>query len=512
MKRRQLLQVAGAGALAAGVGGLAGCGGKDKAGGDAADLGTITAMIPFYSTQAPSAKGAMQQAVNKFLGKKLAISWVPNASYADRLNVTLSSDKIPEIMAADKSANFVRSAQAGAFWDLTDKIKDYPELKSNNPTVQKNASINGKIFGIYKSRDPMRTAVSLRKDWLDKLGLAEPKTTQDLYEIAKAFHTEKPNGKKACYGLIIPKWPGGYGTASPYDVMEVWYGAPNNWGERNGKLVPGFDTDEFFEANAFMQKMIKEGLVNPDFATLDSATWDDPFFNGDGGLIIDVSSRGMDLQSLFKEKYPKDYGKYVDMTGNLVGPDGQLHAYPTTGYNGFLAVSKQSVPTEKELADVLAVLAKLNSKDGQVLINNGIQGKNFKVVDGYAVPINDGSKEVEVIDNDVKEFAQLGMAVGGYKAYEGKPAGKPEQQLDAKRTAFEASDLKHAVFDPSLPYVSQTYISKGAQLSLIVGDARLKYVAGQISVSELRSEIKRWHAEGGDDIAKELNDLYSKGS
>jgi putative aldouronate transport system substrate-binding protein len=512
MERRQFLRLAGAGAAVGSLGSLAACGGKKGgAAADSADLDTVTVMLPLYETQAPSATGEMQQAIEKYLGKKLKITWVPNASYDDKVNVTLASDDVPELLATGKTPNFVRSAQAGAFWDLTDKIDGYPELKPDNADTARNASINGKTFGLYKSRDPIRSATIVRKDWLDKLDLKMPKTTQDLYDIAKAFHTERPNGKSKCSGLIIPKWPGGYGSASPFDVIEVWYGAPNKFGDRGGKLVPGFDTAEFFEAVDFIKKMISEGLVNPDFATLDSGSWNDPFFNGDGGIIIDVSSRGMQLQSLFKEKYPKDYGKYVDMSGNLTGPDGQLHAYPTTGYNGFIAISKQSVPTESELDDVLKVLAKLNAKKGQVLINNGIEGKNFKVVDDYAVSINDKQKAAATVAEDVKSFAQLGMAVSGYKAYSAKPAGKPEQKLDAERLKFHASDLKHAVQDPTLPYVSETYASKGAQLDQIVGDGLLKYLAGDITMSKFKSELRRWHKSGGDQVIKELNELYQKG-
>ena len=60
----------------------------------------------------------------------------------------------------------------------------------------------------------------IRKDWLAKLGLKEPQTVDDLYTIAKAFTEQDPdgNGKKDTYGLIIPKWPGNYASASPYDV------------------------------------------------------------------------------------------------------------------------------------------------------------------------------------------------------------------------------------------------------------------------------------------------------
>jgi putative aldouronate transport system substrate-binding protein len=82
-----------------------------------------------------------------------------------------------------------------------------------------------------------------------------------------------------------------------------------------------------------------------------------------------------------------------------------------------------------------------------------------------------------------------------------------EQAMWDKRKAIEASDYEHAVFDPSAPYVSETYTSKGAQLDTIVTDARIRYVAGQIDEQGLRDAIALWHSSGGDQIIQEINEL-----
>ncbi len=247
---------------------------------------------------------------------------MPNAEYGDKSNVTLASDNIPDVMVAnEKGPSFVKAAEAGAFWDLTGKLDKYPNLKPANEQTAKNTMTNGKTYGIYRVRPLLRSGIVIRKDWLAKLGLKEPQTVEDLYTIAKAFTEQDPdgNGKKDTYGLIIPKWPGNYASASPYDVVETWFGAPNGWGERDGKLVPGFDTPEFLEANRWLRKWVTEGLVNPDFATLDSANWNDPFVQGKGGMIIDVNVRATQLLDLFKEKNPKDFDK-VTLVGNLKRP------------------------------------------------------------------------------------------------------------------------------------------------------------------------------------------------
>jgi putative aldouronate transport system substrate-binding protein len=491
------------------IGLLAGCGGS----GPKSDPDAISMMVPFLETQPPSNDNEIVKRLADITGKKLDITWVPNSSYEDKTNITLAGDDVPQVMVIQgKSAGFVKSAQAGTFWDLTDKLKDYPNLTTTSPAIQKNSSVNGKVYGIYRARDAMRAAVIVRKDWLDKLGLPMPKTTEDLYTVAKAFTEKDPdgNGKNDTTGLTIPKWPGSIGSNSPYDVMETWYGAGNRWTEQDGKLIPSFKTEEFVQANTFMKKMVDEGLVNKDYATLDSAKWNEPFFNGKSGIIIDVHSRAQVLITLFKQQDPKGFAKYVDVTGNLVGPDGTLHAHPTDGYSGFLAIPKVQVRTEDDLKNVLTFLDKLNSKDAAITINNGIEGKNFTVADNLAVAAEQ-TPENKVLNDAVKSYSQIGTNVAGQQFYNPKQPSTYEQQMFDKRKKIEASDLKSAVLNPAAPFVSKTYVTKGAQLDNIISDARIKFIAGQIDEAGLRKAIKLWETSGGNDIEAEINELHGQG-
>ncbi|MEE2522220.1 extracellular solute-binding protein [Pseudarthrobacter sp. J75] len=478
----------------------------------AADLTKVSIMAPYLEAQPPASDGAVHQKLEELTGKDIEISWVPNASYGDKQNITMASDDIPQLMVfTTKSSAFIKNAEAGAFWDLTDKLEKYPNLKTNTPEVQANSSINGKVYGVFRARSAMRSAVMFRQDWLDKLGLEAPKTTEDLYKVAKAFTEQDPdgNGQNDTYGITIPKW-GGLGTNSPYDLIEEWYGAGNRWTEKDGKLVPSFETDEFLEANAFVKKMISEGLVNPDFATFDPTKWNEPFLNGKGGIIIDVDSRVSQIINLFKQTNPADFENKVGFVGNLEGPDGELHAHPTDGYAGFIAASKSQVRTEAELDKVLEFLNEMNSEEVAVLLNNGIEGVNFQVVDGAAAPITPETPEGKAVNTDVKSYAQLGINVRGNNFYLPKQASEYEQQVYDKRLEVTANDLKSAVYNPAAPYVSETYVSKGAQLDNIVSDARIQYLAGQIDEQGLKDAIKLWNTSGGDKVKEEINKLWQE--
>ena len=86
------------------------CGGDDEAG----SLDTLTVMSLLHGT-APSPDGELQKAVEKLIGKKLEITWVPNAGYGDRTNATLASNRLPDVMVVNEKAPAFIKASRSAF-------------------------------------------------------------------------------------------------------------------------------------------------------------------------------------------------------------------------------------------------------------------------------------------------------------------------------------------------------------------------------------------------------------
>lgn len=509
--RRQLkmtVALAVSGALA-----LSACSGPPAAQAPAAeaDIDTIQIMVPFLEAQPPAEGDTVHKALEEVTGKKIKLVWTPNSDYEEKTNITMASGNLPHVMVIQgKSPGFIKNANAGAFWELSPYLKDYPNLVTTAPEIERNASVNGEIFGIYRARDAMRTSVLLRKDWLQAVGMEEPKSVEDLYEIAKAFTEEDPDGNGAddTVGLIVPKWPGPINSSSPYDVITTWFGAGNTWTERDGELVPNFTTDEFYEASEYIKRFVDEGLINGDYATMDSATWNQPFLNGKGGIIIDVHSRAAVLMALFKEQDPETFDQYVEIAGNLEGPSGELVSQPTPGFSGFLAIPKTSVKTEPELRAVLSFLNELNSPEAAVLLNNGIEDVNFTLDGDLTVPIPEMSPEGAEVAQAIKSYSQLGTNVAGVNYYLPKQATEYEQKMFDKRKELEASDLESAAQNPASPYVSETQVAKGAQLDNIVSDARIQYFAGQLDEKGLRAAVEQWRTTGGDDVIAEINELH----
>ncbi|MDN8817507.1 hypothetical protein Q0M01_13745, partial [Staphylococcus aureus] len=88
-------------------------------------------------------------------------------------------------------------------------------------------------------------------------------------------------------------------------IMQTWFGAPNRYGiDEKGELIPDFTTEEYMEALRFFKKLYDEGLINKDFAVMDSAKWNDPIVKGKAGVIVDTGSRASQIQSAMEEADP----------------------------------------------------------------------------------------------------------------------------------------------------------------------------------------------------------------
>jgi len=466
----------------------------------------ISIMLPIFKTNYPSDDSPVVQEINKRANVKLHFEWVPNSSYTDKFNITLASGKLPTIIYVPdvKNPNFVNAVRAGAFWEVGEKMKNYPYLSQANPVIMQNSSIDGKNYGVYRGRALGRNGINYRKDWLENLGLEPPKTIDDFYNMLKAFKEQDPdgNGKDDTYGMVLVKWTGQW--ASGFDIIKLWFGAPNKWGVVDGKLVPEHETPEYLEALRFMKKLYDEGLINQDFAVFDSAKWNDPVVNGQAGVIVDVTDNAARLDDAI-HRMLAEQGKdqpdvhFVDNMIGVVGDHG-LRALPTSGFAGLLAIPKSSVKTEEELDRVLAFLDKMNEPEMQTLANFGIEGVHYTVEDGYAVRISDTVK----LESEVEGLNQMLPFIPEDQGLKVK-----QTPLRIKTEELQKEAEQYVVPNPAEPFISTVYSQKGQQLDNIINDARIKYIVGQIGEEELLKAFETWRRSGGDDLVKEMNELYA---
>jgi putative aldouronate transport system substrate-binding protein len=459
---------------------------------------TISIMTTAYSPEPPSEDSPVFKELEKFMETDIKVNWVLNSSYSDKLNITLASGELPDIMMIpSKIPSFISAVEDGAFWELGPYLKDYPNLSQANEITLNNSSIGGKIYGIYRSRPLGRNGVTFRKDWLGNVGLQTPKTIDDFYNVLKAFTENDPdgNGKDDTYGMVVSKYTG------PWDIMQTWFGAPNKWGEdADGNLQPDFMTEEYFNALKFFKKLYDEGLINEDFAVMDPLKWGDPLLNGQAGVIVDVVDRAHRAEEDMIAANP-NLKEPIDVIGAVEGPTG-LQNLPTSGYSGMLAIPKSSVKTEEELKKVLAFIDKLSEAEAQTLAYNGLEGRHYELKDGNLVELTENDEALINEFTDLNQF-QTGIPENRFIQAEQTP-------LLEKEEIVKKENEEIVVPNPAEALVSEVYAQKGQQLDNIINDARIKFIVGQIDEAGFKDAVELWRSTGGDDYIEEINKLYKE--
>jgi putative aldouronate transport system substrate-binding protein len=483
------------------TGALAGCGSKSAS--IDPDNPEISIMTKAYNADSAAPDSPVVQALEEFVGSKLNISWIPTTGYDEKVTAAMGSGEYPQVMlVGSRSSSVIQNSRAGTFWDITDKLTDadkFPNLAQSNEMINHNISIDGKVYGLYRARTVGRAGVSIRKDWLDNLGLSTPKTIDDLYNVLKAFKEQDPdkNGQDDTFGMIVTNYIDG-----PLNNIAIWMGAPNQWGlDENGELAPMFTTDEFVEALDFLKKCYSEGLINQDMATYDSDKWNEQFLQSKAGVIIDVADRARRLAQNMQESVPE---AVVDVFGYVTkDADSEARTLPTSGYDGYYVFPKTAVATEDDLDFILGVMDKCNEQEALNLMNYGIEGRNYTLDEnGYVVKSDDSTLTKEYAD--LNQFATGIIATDLTVAYTTDVAEKIDE-------VYEDNEV-WAVANPAEPYVSDTYSTKGPQLDAIMSEANTKYIVGQITLDEWKAQVERWKSQGGDDVIKEMNEAYKADS
>ncbi|TBL80750.1 extracellular solute-binding protein [Paenibacillus thalictri] len=491
---------------AAGI--LAGCGGADgKTEGAAAgkpDTASkaeplkISMLNIYYTTEPPSKDNPIFQELQKYVNAQFDITWAPSTAYDNKFAATMAGGELPQVLLSrdSKSTALVNAVRSGMFWEIGPYLKDYPNLSKLNPTAMNNLSIDGKIYALPRTRPLTRNGIVYRKDWLEAVGMKEPKTLDEMVKMIRAFANDDPdrNGKKDTYGISVAggSLPSGLGT------VVVWNGGPSQWGLKDGKPVPDFMTDEFMASIKLYRQLFEEKVINQDFPVVKASS--DLFNQGKAGVyfgkIDDVATRFNELQKANPQAK-------LDVIDTVEGPKGRkIPADP--GFNGIFTFPKTNIKSEAQLKQILAVYDKLMDEKIQNLFDWGIEGKHYKMDNGKPVRLDE-----KLYSNDYTPMMQLRIDDGSL-AMKGTLSPEVEKYLGL----FKKNDADANVMVSSSvgPLISQTDVEKGAQLAKGIGDAVTQYVMGKIGEPEVRAAIEQWRKNGGDKIIEEYAAEYAKTS
>lgn len=476
-----------------------------------AERQTLTVMtIDFNAGASNTGDYAEQiiQTIDDYCNVDLQIEWILSDVTEEKTSLAMSNPStMPMVMtwSGAITGNVVNYAKAGAFVDLNDYIWDsekYPNLSQMNKNVAETLSVDGKLIAIPRTRDIGRYGLSYRQDWAEKLGIEEPKTVDDVYNMLYAFTYNDPdgNGKNDTYGMEMTSYTG------PFDIVQTWFGVGNGWIEQDGQLIPVHQQAEYKEALDWLRKVYQDGLMPADWAVRTTDTWSNGCKTGESGVYIDVMDGGRRIWDYFNAEAtftPSVVNPEEAASMNLLGAiNGKTLA--TSGYNGYFTLSASTCDTPEKIEAALNFLDKLNDNDMRLLTEYGIEGVNYEVDEnGYMVRLD---KDDTALTNN---YAGLNQMLAYIPRYTPTPSVETNERT-ARQNEVYVENEACAVFNPALSYLanSATYSDVGATLDEIIKQARTQYICGEIDEAGLQAAADAWLAQGGQQIIDEVNEQY----
>jgi putative aldouronate transport system substrate-binding protein len=446
----------------------------------------------------PAKDNEIETALEKYTNTKLEFQWVPVSAYDEKINVMIASGELPMMVRLRTNPTSTSAQQSGIFWEVGPLLKDYKNLAAQNPQFYDNLSVDGKIYGIPLYRDIGRAGFIFRKDWMDNLGMKQPTTVDEYYNVLKAMTLNDPdkNGKNDTFGIMLHKK---YleGAAAATTRLAVSLGAPNKWEvDASGKFKPEFEHPVHKEVMKMFRKLHADKAINQDWAVVEESETLKLYDAGRAGVRISVATNAKGMQ----ERLVKSLPDGLFDVEPLKGPQG-IRVPGETGNNGFYVFPKSTVKTEADLRKVLTFLDKLLDEPMNTLQRYGVENKHFVFTSDGKVEY----KDFNTFQREVKPYRDMLINQAGYnlKPLKDTPLGEKQQKIAEENTQY-------SVANPALTLTSETNSTRGAELERFIWDAQTKYIMGNIDDAGYEAEIAKWRKQGGDQMIKEYEAAYAK--
>ncbi len=341
---------------------------------------------------------------------------VPRWTETEEINNLLASGGAPDICLTYSFPTIQTYANMGGVLDMKPMLDEYGDELTNLNNWLGDTNIywnlkeeNGNLWAIEGKRANNRRILTfMRKDWLDKLGLEEPKTIDEFHDCLVAFrdNADELLGKDA--KKMVP-------FSISYDAG--WRAALLIESQMDPKItdkelyVNGFDDRKLTqngtkEAVKILNEWYNDGLIWKDFAlyTAGDSTeddmmkagyvgafqhnWDYPFRNGEDSIQANLKRMvGDDAKFVAVDCFENSEGKtlkYVDSTAG----DRKIF-FPATN--------------EEPLASLL-YLDWISDPEHIKYLQIGDEGKTHKVLDDGAIEViaaPQGSKEIMNSGNNI---------------------------------------------------------------------------------------------------------------
>lgn len=274
---------------------------------------------------------------------------------------------------------------------IANKSVEYKKLTEKYPDMIKvGIKPDGKIYDFARSSSAKEgKTIAIRKDWLDKLNLKMPKTTEEFYDVISAFAKNDPdgNGKADTFGFNLAG-PGQFAVATMFGMGTTGADWFQPWSLENDKLVLNWNkVRDYVE---FQKRLFEAGVVDRDFLidkNGDKATQD--WANGKLGIMF--SNKGATANDVLKSFMANNPNAEIAFMLPPTSKYGQFNV----GIDGGASTWGSINAACKDPVSVMKYVDFMNSEKAAMYFKLGPEGKYYT---------KDPTGEYKVTDSNLKKL------------------------------------------------------------------------------------------------------------
>ena len=459
-----------------------------------------------------------------------------DSQYDTNVSMVISMGSLPDIMVVSSQDEVEQLVEAGLIEDLTesynncisDRIRKMYE--SYGDSLKDMVTYDGKIMALPETNiTDGPNLVWLRKDWMDKLGLSEPHTIDDVVNIVKHFISEDPenngvdaSGKPNTVGLAVDTdvtGECGYSSEFLLDIIFACFGAyPKQWiMNDDGEIVYGSVTDEAKEALSYINNLYNQGVIDYDFLLRTSTNICELIENGlCGSFFGPWWAPNNPLANAVSRNPDADWQPYLIATDS----DGTTSYHSQNPCYKYVVVRKGYEHPEiaAKMISVMFDKVRFDCTDSE-------EFKNY-----YQINVEPTARPLSInVDyNNALSicYRNIDAAISGRKNPDSlellersfydacseyiKNANKTSTQFAAYMSRFMACSLiaqyNIKVVDSLYFKTTDTMKSHWWRLKAKEKEAYLKIISGEEDISYFDTFVKEWNEQGGQTITSEVSE------
>lgn len=458
---------------------------------------------------------AVVQELEKATGIHLDFRYYSPQAAEESFNLMIASGEYPDMIqgfANSYSQGLDHAIEEEIIITLNDIIEknapDYMAALADNNMIESQYTDSGHIAGVQGFESaytgPMNGPM-IRSDWLSELGLEEPSTYDEYYDVLKAFKTEYD-----CSAPLLltgntqnANWlVGGYGVAG-YTETTMY--------QIDGTVYSSLTQEAYKEYIQMISIWYEEGLIHPDFYTIDSSIMNantaSYLYSGSTGIFYGMTTQ----MPTYLSNLQLEEGSINAIQDARVSEGEKMHfgGYP-------IARSGQQISISTDCNDPELALRWINygfTQEGYWLLNYGIAGVSYNL-DTSGMPVM-----TDIVTNSDSFNVSIGMGLYTWPqipclqdAYRNYNTIFTETQKNTWDTWMSCIDGEY-----ELPGDIALTAEESSDYALIMADIQtycdtqiLKFVIGDLSFDEWDSFVAELKSFGIDDCVKIYQDAYNR--